>query len=172
MPDVFVHETCFSAPPSCIPADVRISESNAGILANGSSSTAVITSNGQLVAFASDASNLVPNDTNGKSDIFLALTGFTLRTVNPLPNLASLSPGSAKVGASDFTLKISGSAFVPESTARWNGSGRVTIFVSSTELLVRVLSSDLVAAGTAQITVFNPTPGGGLSNPLTLVVNP
>src|SRR5262249_58013850 len=35
------------------------------------SSTPSISSDGQLVAFASDADNLVPNDTNGLTDTFV-----------------------------------------------------------------------------------------------------
>ena len=38
---------------------------------NGNSSFSTISSNGQFVAFESTASNLVPNDTNGVSDIFI-----------------------------------------------------------------------------------------------------
>lgn len=53
----------------------RISLSSSGTQANGPSGsfgTISISADGQHIVFGSDASNLVPNDTNGNSDIFLA----------------------------------------------------------------------------------------------------
>lgn len=47
-----------------------ISYSN-GQQGNGSSITPAISPDGQYIAFSSSSSNLVPNDTNGKSDCFL-----------------------------------------------------------------------------------------------------
>ena len=44
---------------------------NSGKLGNRDSSESAISSNGRFVAFESKASNLVPGDTNGKSDIFV-----------------------------------------------------------------------------------------------------
>lgn len=49
----------------------RISESSSGVQGNGASGTPSISSNGLLVAFHSDATNLVANDTNGYKDIFV-----------------------------------------------------------------------------------------------------
>lgn len=52
--------------------DFELLSINAAALAsgNGASLNPVVSSNGQFVAFASDASNLVANDTNGARDIF------------------------------------------------------------------------------------------------------
>ncbi len=47
------------------------------------------------------------------------------------------------------------------STVRWNCSSRTTTFVSATQLTAAIPASDLVAAGTAQVSVFTPAPGGG-----------
>jgi uncharacterized protein (TIGR03437 family) len=49
---------------------------------------------------------------------------------------------------------------------RWNGTDRATQFVSSTQLSATIPASDLTVATTANVTVFNPTPGGGTSNAL------
>lgn len=49
----------------------RISVGPAGVQANGNSIRPAISANGRWVVFESDASNLIANDTNGKSDIFL-----------------------------------------------------------------------------------------------------
>jgi Tol biopolymer transport system component len=60
---------------------VRASVSSAGVQANGSSSQARMSPGGRYVTFASNASNLVPGDTNEKQDIFVRdlVTGSTTR---------------------------------------------------------------------------------------------
>jgi archaellum component FlaF (FlaF/FlaG flagellin family) len=50
---------------------VRVSVSSEGVQANGPSYGPVLSADGHLVAFGSAASNLVPGDTNGASDVFL-----------------------------------------------------------------------------------------------------
>jgi hypothetical protein len=65
---------------------------------------------------------------------------------------------------------VSGSNFISGSVVRWNGSGRATTFVSATQLNASILASDIASAGTAQVTVFNPAPGGDTSSPLTFTV--
>jgi len=50
---------------------IRVSIGSDGTQANGASSDASISSDGRFVVFESEASNLVPNDTNGKKDVFL-----------------------------------------------------------------------------------------------------
>jgi Tol biopolymer transport system component len=49
----------------------RVSVASGGAQANGRSSSPALSSDGRYVAFASDASNLVPADGNGVSDVFL-----------------------------------------------------------------------------------------------------
>ena len=59
----------------------RISNARDGSLANGESSRPAISADGRYVVFASNASNLVPGDTNQAQDIFLfdRVTGLTER---------------------------------------------------------------------------------------------
>lgn len=61
---------------------------------------------------------------------------------------------------------------LPGSVVRWNGSDRPTQFISPTQLTASIAASDLVTAGTAQVSVFNPSPGGGTSNALTFTISP
>ena len=75
-------------------------------------------------------------------------------------------------GSPSIILAVSGSGFVPTSSARWNGSERVTSFLSSTQLKVQILASDLASSGSAQLTVFNPAPGGGESGGFSYTVSP
>jgi hypothetical protein len=53
---------------------------------------------------------------------------------------------------------------------RWNGADRPTTYSSATQLTVAVAAADIAAAGTAQVTVFNPAPGGGTSNSLPFTI--
>jgi hypothetical protein len=95
---------------------------------------------------------------------------FSLAINNPAPVLTSLSPSSVTPGGIGFTLTINGSGFIASSVAQWNGVGRETTFVSGAQLTIQVPASDITNAGTANITVFNPAPGGGTSNTLTFTI--
>ncbi len=64
-PDVFVHDRLTGETR-------RVSVATGGGEGNGGSTQAAISADGQHVAFTSEASNLVPNDTNGASDVFVA----------------------------------------------------------------------------------------------------
>ena len=50
---------------------VRVSVNSAEIQGNSESFFASLSANGRVVAFTSDASNLVAEDTNGDSDVFV-----------------------------------------------------------------------------------------------------
>ncbi len=84
-------------------------------------------------------------------------------TSNPAPSTAAISPTTAVAGTSGQQLRVYGSGFTTDSIGRWNGSGRATTYVSPSELQVQLTGSDLAAPTTAQVTVLNPTPGGGVS---------
>lgn len=88
-------------------------------------------------------------------------------TPNPKPTLTSLSPVQAIGGAPAYTLIVDGSNFVSGALVRWNGSNRVTTFVSPTQLSATITVADLRTAGIFPVTVFNPAPGGGLSAALS-----
>ena len=83
---------------------------------------------------------------------------------SPVPSLSGLSPSSATVGGPSFTLTVNGSNFVNTSVVRWNGAIRQTSFVSNTQLTAVILGSDLSVSTGAQVTVFTPAPGGGVSS--------
>jgi hypothetical protein len=91
---------------------------------------------------------------------------------NPVPTLTGVSPASKAVGDAGFNMIVSGANFVSGSLVRFNGSNRMTAFVSGTELTATIPDSDLTIAGNFNITVFNPPPGGGTSNIQAFTVNP
>ena len=90
-PDIFVHDRQTGVTE-------RVSVSSSGAQANSQSTLASISGDGRYVAFSSYASNLVPNDTNYREDVFVhdRLTGVTERVSVPTgrrqANGASLGP--------------------------------------------------------------------------------
>jgi hypothetical protein len=84
-------------------------------------------------------------------------------SLNPVPIPTSLSPASAMAGGTALTLTVNGSKFLASSVVRWNGASRPTTFVSATQLQASIGAADIAAAGTANVTVFTPAPGGGVS---------
>jgi hypothetical protein len=99
-----------------------------------------------------------------------ALT-FTINASNPTPAISTLVPSSAASGSPALTLTVSGSDFVAASTVKWNGAALTTSYVDASHLTATVPASDLTAVGTASVTVFNPTPGGGTSSALNFTIN-
>ena len=95
-----------------------------------------------------------------------------LQINNPAPAITSLSPSSVTVGSPGLTLAINGVNFVNGALVRWNGADRTTNFVSRALLTVALTSTDFATAGTANVEVFNPAPGGGISNLSTLTITP
>ena len=88
------------------------------------------------------------------------------------PVITLLSPSSAVAGGQAFQLNVTGTNFAPGSVVRWNGEDRTTAFISVTELAAQIPAADIANAGTATVTVFSPSPGGGLSNAVTFTINP
>jgi hypothetical protein len=96
---------------------------------------------------------------------------YTPPTDNPVPTTTGLSPAAAPAGGLGFMLTVSGSNFVNGAVVRWNGANRTTTFASSSQLTAVIGVGDIATAGTAQVTVFNPTPGGGTSNAQTFTIS-
>jgi hypothetical protein len=90
---------------------------------------------------------------------------------NPVPSITSLSPPSASTGGAAFTLTVNGTNFISTSAVQWNGTGRTTSYVSATQLTASITAADIATAGSAGVTVVNPTPGGGTSAAANLAIN-
>ena len=93
---------------------------------------------------------------------------------NPVPTIQILFPSCAPAGEPvqlEVVGPYPGSNFVTGSVVRWNGSNRPTTSNGSINgLIAQISASDVAAAGTATVTVFNPPPGGGSSNALTFAI--
>src|SRR5205823_4374946 len=85
----------------------------------------------------------------------------------PGPARSSISPSSVAAGGAGFTLIATGTNFITSSIVQWNGTARSTTFVSSTQLQAAISAGDVATVGTASVTVFSPTPGGGTSSAQT-----
>lgn len=82
---------------------VRISVATGGAQANGPSGVSSMSDDGRFVAFQSDASNLVANDTNGRTDVFvrdMKESGTTTRW--------SIGPGGVQGTGNSTVPQISG----------------------------------------------------------------
>ena len=130
-----------------------------GTINNGNSATVKLvvtpTVTGTLNNTASVTS--VPSPTTGSATASTTVD-------NPVPVISSLNPSSAIKGGVLFTLTVNGSNFVSSSQVKWNGANRTTTFVSATQLTAAILAADILTESTANVTVVNPTPGGGISN--------
>ncbi len=114
--DVFVHDRVTGITE-------RVSVDSSGQEANGGSGGPSISSDGRYVAFGSAASNLVPGDTNGTSDVFVhdRVTGLTER-------VSVDSNGQEANGLN----RLTGSS-VYETIS---GDGRYVVFISEASNLV------------------------------------
>ena len=92
-------------------------------------------------------------------------------TSNAAPVLSSISPTSATAGSAQLTLTANGTGFISGAVINWNGTALATTFVSSIKLTAVVPATSLTTAGTASVTVFTPSPGGGTSSPSTFTIN-
>jgi Tol biopolymer transport system component len=114
--DIFVRDTLTNT-------TTRVSLDSAGNQGNRDSRINSISADGRFLAFYSDASNLVPGDTNGSRDIFVrdTLTNITTRVSldsagnqgNGRSNLPSISPDGRFVAFSSSAFNI-----VPDSDAK------------------------------------------------------
>ena len=89
---------------------------------------------------------------------------------NPPPVVDSLGQTSAPAGGLGFELIVNGAGFNTQSVVRWNDQDRPTTALSLSQLKASIQASDIQAAGQSSISVFNPLPGGGMSNALSFSI--
>ena len=73
-------DSYYSDPSNCEPGPsrlFRVSIAGNGTEGNGASTAPAISDNGDFIAFASEANNLVEGDTNGLQDVFVHYLGYT-----------------------------------------------------------------------------------------------
>ena len=114
---------------------------------------------------------LYQNYQTNTNDLVLLRSSLTQPSAgpNPIPVATTAIP-AVTAGHANFQLTVEGSGFVPGAVVRWNGADRTTIFQSDNVLIADIPASDVAAAGTAQVTVFNPPQGGGTSKKVNYVI--
>jgi hypothetical protein len=95
----------------------------------------------------------------------------TLTVTNPVPAITGFTPATATTTSGAYTLTVNGSGFVPASQVVFNSTGLTTTYLSATQVQGAVPAGLLTTPGSANITVVNPTPGGGTSNAHVLQIN-
>jgi hypothetical protein len=99
--------------------------------------------------------------------IVLFALGSALAHDNPVPFLNQpLRPDSVEPFHGAFTLTVTGTGFVSGATVNWNGIPMPTTFVSSSELQAAIPATSVESHQTVTVTVVNPRPRGGASNPV------
>jgi len=92
-----------------------------------------------------------------------------LAVTAPTPTLIGISPQAISPSSAP-TIVLTGTGFVANSVAQWNGGARPTIFVGPTSLQMMLSASDTATGTSGQISVFNPGPGGGTSSAISLPI--
>lgn len=100
----------------------------------------------------------------------VATVTVTPLTSNPVPTLDSSVDTSVPAGWPGFELRVNGTNFVAASVLRWNGTDLPTMVTSGTQLRAAVPPAELVSPGAAQVSISNPSPGGGASASLPVIV--
>lgn len=87
-----------------------------------------------------------------------------------MPVLSGSEPARLAPGSRDLIITLTGKGFVNGSVVHINGSARTTAFKDSAHLSATLLDADVAHEGQLNVTVINPTPGGGTSEPLALTI--
>lgn len=124
--NVYLRDTCNVATTACTPATTLISVGLNGSSANDNSgenpgqvNSLAVSTDGRYVAFESDASNLVPSDTNGVGDIFVRDTCTGASSCTPSTILVSVTTTGAQANAysANPAMSIDGRYVAFESSA-------------------------------------------------------
>jgi hypothetical protein len=96
----------------------------------------------------------------------------SLQVNYPAPSLTSIAPSSAMVGSDDIPVLITGTNFVQGAMVQIGETILSTSFSNSTFISVVVPASILATPGVYPFTVFNPSPGGGVTASIPFAVIP
>ena len=134
-------------------------------LAVGASCTITVTYTPSYQGQESGYLYIYTDSSNFNTTLYMTGTGQA-----PVPTLSSLSLTSAPAGSSSLQVTATGTGFV-NAQVLWNGVSLGTFYSNgTTQINFTIPAADLITAGTYQVSVFTPTPGGGVSNSLPFVV--
>lgn len=92
----------------------------------------------------------------------------------PTPSITSVSPSTLPSGSSTTVVTINGGGFLfgysgGTTTANWNGHSRTTTLISTTQLQMTILNTDLTSPGSGSIQIVNT--GSISSNIFTFIIS-
>ena len=163
--------------PSNTPAgsgDTLIMVSGSGFMTgtiarfNGTALVTTVVSDTQLQATI-PAASLV---TAGTFDIAVVNPGLEAAPSTALPfALTNPAPNLTQASQSGNTITLLGHGFIPSSTVQFNGTDYAAVG-NGTRVQITVDAADLFGNDAASLSVFNPGPGGGVSNVVRLSISP
>ena len=127
--------------------------------------TAVVPASSETVA--GNHAITVSNPTPGGG----ASNSASLSINNLTPAIGSLTPSTIAEGSSDTQIQIVGSNFLSTSTVSLDSNRISSTYISATEILGTIPAGSLSTAGALALVITNPTPGGGDSNPFSIIVS-
>ena len=105
--------------------------------------------------------------------------GSNMPTNNATPIISNLFPSNITAGSAGFTVNITAETGLISSAkgatfAYWNGSARSSTFnLVTNQLQVMIPASDVAIPGPVLVTLWNPPPGGGMSQaPVSFAIVP
>jgi len=162
-------------PPFMLTADGTGFLSGAQVNFNGTALTTTFVSSTQLTATVQSTDIPLPETVQvrvdnpppggfGANSIPFTVTLGTY----PVPTLNSLNPSSILATTPGMVLNASGNNFASTAVLTFNGVAEATTVSNPQQLSAVIPASQIGAstAGTVQVTVSNPTPGGGTSSSL------
>ena len=87
-----------------------------------------------------------------------------------IPTVTSLAPATAATGGSAYMLTVNGTGFDSSAQVTWNGSARVTSYVSPSKVTAQVTAPDIAASGVFPVAVYNSDSGSIASNSMSVTV--
>jgi hypothetical protein len=91
----------------------------------------------------------------------------------PVPTLSSIAPNSAVAGSiTPLQVSATGTNFAGNAVLNFNGATSQILLITSDHTFLQALvpASAFASPGTVQVTVSNPSPGGGPSNSLPFTI--
>ncbi|GAA4443866.1 hypothetical protein GCM10023188_45000 [Pontibacter saemangeumensis] len=158
---------------------VTSASGNVSLSLTGTPATALISSGGTVASVTNGIAqfNNIVIDEGGQFQLVAsygpAIQGASSPFVvnNEVPSVTEVTP-CITAGSNVSTITVTGTDFIRGSVVSIGDEKRDFIFIDSQTLSVSLLPEDVDDAQTLILTVFNPEPGGGLSNAIDVVVQP
>jgi Putative Ig domain len=139
-------------------------------IVSGNSAVGTITSAGTYTApMAPPAPNTVSVKATSVADPTRSASA-SVTLVSPVPVLTSITPTTLNAGIGASTLVVRGTDFTPQSTVMLGATPLSTTFGGDTRLTALVPAAQSALAGSFPVTVVTPSPGGGTSTAVNLLL--